>query len=286
MEQTAHLESYAGRAEEAEERVAVGPVRALAATLDMSPDAADAAGLVEGSDLPPLWHWLSFLPDTPMAGLGPDGHPARGGFLPPVPLERRMWAGGRLEFIAPIRIGDALRRRSEIISVSEKAGKAGPMVLVTVRHAFETPRGPVVQEEQDIVYVARPERYAPTPPVPLPEPAHWREPVAVDPVRLFRFSAVTFNAHRIHYDRPYATDVERYPGLVVHGPLQAILLMEAARRHRDGAWPRRFDFRGVRPAFDFDDLALVGGREAEGAQALFTVTGPETLCMQARVGWT
>ena len=278
-------QSYAGRTEEAEDVVSLGQVRRLAATLDLGPSEANAAGLVEGGDVPPLWHWLSFLPDTAHSGLGSDGHPARGSFLPPVPLERRMWAGGRLEFLGPVRIGEQLRRRSEITSVSSKQGKSGAMVFVTVRHAFETVRGLAVREEQDIVYVARPERFAPPPPTTLETAPAWREPVALDTVRLFRFSAVTFNAHRIHYDRTYAMEVEKYPGLVVHGPLQAILLMEAARRRRGGAQPQSFVFRGVRPAFDFEELALVGQTRPDGAQDLHTVVGSDTVCMQARIAW-
>ena len=220
-----------------------------------------------------------------MAGLGPDGHPARGGFLPPVPLERRMWAGGRLAFHAPLRIGQPMRRRSTILKVSEKSGTTGPMVFVTVGHEITGPEGLAVTEEQDIVYVAMPDRFTPPPPVPVPEGAVWADPVAMDTVRLFRFSALTFNAHRIHFDLPYATGVEKYPGLVVHGPMQAMLLMQAARGHVGGAMPARFRFRGVRPMFHFDNVSLTGWPVDGGAQALATVTGEGLCCMQAEIGW-
>jgi 3-methylfumaryl-CoA hydratase len=220
-----------------------------------------------------------------MSGLGTDGHPKRGGFLPPVPLERRMWAGGRLTFHAPARIGARLDRQSEITKISEKQGATGRMVFVTVRHEIASGDETLISEEQDIVYVAMPDRFTPPPPLPAPEAPAWREAVPIDTVRLFRFSAVTFNAHRIHFDLDYAQAVEKYPGLVVHGPLQAILLMQAARRHRGDAWPRSYRFRGVRPLFHFDALSLAGQPEAEGQQALATVQGDGLMCMQADVGW-
>jgi 3-methylfumaryl-CoA hydratase len=279
------FEDWIGRVEEAEDSVPLHQARALAATLDYDGAARAAMGLAEGGPLPALWHWIAFLPDAPMSGLDTDGHPRRGGFLPPIPLERRMWAGGRLTFHGEMRIGETLHRRSEILKVSEKSGSTGRMVFVTVGHRLSTPRGLAVEEEQDIVYVAMPERFVPPPPVAAPDAFAWAEPVAIDTVRLFRFSAVTFNAHRIHFDLPYATEVEKYPGLVVHGPLQAILLMEAARRHRGGALPAGYRFRGVRPLFHFDALRLVGGALAEGGQDLCTATGEDLVCMQARVNW-
>lgn len=219
-----------------------------------------------------------------MAGLGSDGHPARGGFLPPVPLERRMWAGGRVEFLAPLTIGEPITRHSEILKVTEKTGNTGQMVFVTLRHTLSGAAGLAIREEQDIVYVAMPDRYTPPPPVPAPEP-EWSDPVTADTVRLFRFSAVTFNAHRIHFDLPYATEVEKYPGLVVHGPLQAMLLMQAALAHRTGAAPRDFRFRGLRPAFHSDSLCVQGQTEAAGRQGLCTVNGDGLICCQAEIGW-
>jgi 3-methylfumaryl-CoA hydratase len=277
-------EDWVGRVEEAEDSVGLHRVLALAATLDHAPEGRAGMGLDLGGVLPPLWHWLAFLPLVEQSRLDRDGHPLRGGFLPPVPLERRMWAGGRLQFHAPIRIGEALHRRSEILKVSEKSGAAGRMVFVTVGHRLSTSRGLAVSEEQDIVYAAMPDRFAPPSPVPpLPNP-EWAEDVVIDTVRLFRFSAVTFNAHRIHFDRDYAHMVEKYPGLVVHGPLQAILLMEAARRHR-GAGPVTFQFRGIRPMFDFDRPRLLGYAVEGAEQSLCTATVDGAVCMQARVGW-
>ncbi len=254
--------------------------RQMAATLGTDP-----ATLSDGAPLPPLWHWMGWLPETPMAGLGPDGHPARGGFLPPVPLERRMWAGGRLTFHAPLRIGQAMRRRSTILKVAEKTGTTGRMVFVTVGHEVAGAEGLAIREEQDIVYVAMPEAFTPPPPVPAAEGAEWADPVAMDTVRLFRFSALTFNAHRIHFDLPYAREVEKYPGLVVHGPMQAMLLMQAARAHAGGADPARFRFRGVRPMFHFDRPRLTGWPVEGGAQALATVIEGDLCCMQAEIGW-
>lgn len=272
---------WVGRREEAEDVVTARQARQMAATLE-----SPAADLAEGTPLPPLWHWMGWLPETPMGGLGPDGHPARGGFLPPVPLERRMWAGGRLEFLAPLRIGRPMHRRSTILKVAEKTGSTGRMVFVTVGHEIEGPEGLAVREEQDIVYVAMPDRFIPPPPVPAPEGAAWSHPVTMDTVRLFRFSALTFNAHRIHFDLPYATEVEKYPGLVVHGPMQAMFLMQAARAEAGGALPVRFRFRGVRPMFHFDRVELRGWPAEAGAQALATVIGEGICCMQAEIGWT
>ncbi len=285
MQHDGAFADWIGRVEEAEDSVPAQTARALAATLDMDAAACAAAGIAEGGPLPPLWHWLAYPPAAPMSALGADGHPRRGGFLPPVPLERRMWAGGKLRFEGEIRIGETLHRRSEIMKVSEKTGSTGRMVFVTVAHTLSTPRGLAVAETQDIVFMPMPERFTPPPPTLAPLTAAWVEPAAMDAARLFRFSAATFNAHRIHYDLVYATEVEKYPGLVVHGPLQAILLMEAARRRRGGAWPRGYAFRGVRPLFHHDALRLIGGAEEAGGQDLCTATGADYVCMQARVTW-
>lgn len=270
--------SWIGRVEEASDTVSPRQARQMAATLDVAEPCA------AGDVLPPLWHWMGWTPEAAMGELGPDGHPAKGGFLPPVPLERRMWAGGRLDFFAPLRIGEALHRRSEILKVSEKTGTTGRMVFVTVRHEVTGAAGLAIREEQDIVYIAMPDRFTPPPPVTAPDAA-WRQEVAMDTVRLFRFSALTFNAHRIHFDLPYATGVEKYPGLVVHGPMQAMLLMQAARARAGGGMPRGYRFRGVRPLFHFDRLSLQGQGDSAGTEALATVQGEGLVCMQAEIVW-
>ncbi len=279
------FDAWLGKVEEATDSVTIQQAEALAATLDLSESERARREITPGGPLPPLWHWLAFTPKARMAILGPDGHPKRGGFLPPVPLERRMWAGGRLVFNALPRIGEPLRRRSEIIGIKEKIGGAGRMVFVTVRHTLSGEKGVSIEEEHDIVYVAIPERFTPPPLVAAPPDPVWQEAVAVDPVLLFRYSAVTFNGHRIHYDLPYVTEIEHYPGLVVHGPLQATLLLEAAVRQRDGGQPVTFQFRGVRPLFHFESVTLMGSAVEDGKQAVAAVNGDGHVTMQAQVTW-
>jgi 3-methylfumaryl-CoA hydratase len=279
------FEAWVGRVETVADTITVQQVAGLAATLDLDEQAREQVGLVTGGLLPPLWHWLGFLPTTPMSGLGPDGHARRGGFLPPVPLERRMWAGGRLRFSGEIRIGEPLERHSTILSVVEKTGRAGRMVFVTVEHRFSTPRGEALVEEHDIVYVAIPDRFTPPRPVAPPTPLAFAEPVPIDTVKLFRFSALTFNGHRIHYDLDYTREVEKYPGLVVHGPLQALSMLEAARRWQPGALPTNYSFRGVRPLFHFEPLTVVATAVEGGHQQLATVNGDGHACMLATVTW-
>ncbi len=273
-------QNWIGRTETQADRVSQTPARALAATFDRP----DAASLQTGDVLPPIWVWLYFLPLVASAQIGPDGHPRRGGFLPPVPLARRMWAGSRCTFHDAIRVGDALERVSTIAKVAEKVGGAGPMVFVTVRHAITRDGRLVMEEEQDLVFLGIPDRFAPPPPTPL-APCDWSEPVAIDPVLLFRFSALTFNAHRIHYDRTYALEVERYPGLVVHGPLQAALLFDAAMRHAPGRTPSAFAFRGLRPLFDFDAVSVNGRARGADGLDLCTANGEGAVGMQATLDW-
>ena len=271
---------WVGRTQTLADRIVDFPARALAATLDRP----DAERMQAGGVLPFPWIWIYFLGATQTCEIASDGHPKRGGFLPPVDLPRRMWAGSRCTFHAPIRIGDVLQRESTIAKVAEKSGTAGPMVFVTVRHVIARAGETLMEEEQDIVYLPIAERFVPPPPVAVP-PCAWREDVAVDPVLLFRFSALTFNAHRIHYDRSYATQVERYPGLVMHGPLQAILLFDAACRHAPEQVPASFSFRGVRPLFDNDAVTLNGRPAETGGVGLFTGNGEGAVGMQAHLGW-
>jgi 3-methylfumaryl-CoA hydratase len=239
------LRTWVGRTETAVERIAAFPSQALAATLDR-----DDPVYADGTALPPLWHWLHFLNVSPLRAAGPDGHPARGGFLPPVPLPRRMWAGSRLEFLKPLRIGQTARKTSTIRSVEHKSGRSGELVFVTVRHEYAGDAGLAISDEHDIVYreAAAPGAAAPAPPK-AREDGTLRRSITPDPVLLFRYSALTFNSHRIHYDKPYVTGEEGYPGLVVHGPLIATLLLDLLRREMPAATVKSFAFRAVSPLF-------------------------------------
>ena len=273
------LESWIGRTEQVVDEATRAPALALAATLDR-----DAAGLERGDPLPPLWHWIYFTPKAPAREIGADGHPRRGGFLPPVRLPRRMWAGGRLEFHAPIRIGDALTRSSTIADVRRREGKSGSLVFVTVRHEIARDGLLLLSEEHDIVYRDLPPPGAAAPP---PEPAPTDEAsarrVTPDPVLLFRYSALTFNGHRIHYDRSYVTEVEGYPGLIVHGPLIATLLVDEARRQRPDLVVRRFSFKAVQPLFDIDPFELCCRFDGAAAIDLWARGHDGRLAMRARL---
>ncbi|RZS56928.1 FAS1-like dehydratase domain-containing protein [Sphaerotilus mobilis] len=256
------LSTWIGRSETLHDTFTAAPVRALSATLDHA-EAPDAAG----SPLPPLWHWLYFLPMHRQSEIGPDGHARRGGFLPPVPLPRRMWAGSQFDFRRALRVGDAVERRSTIENVSRKDGRTGALVFVKVRHELYTADAtePALVEHHDIVYreARRPDDIEP-PPQPAPTGAAWRRELLPDDVLLFRYSALTFNGHRIHYDRRYVTEVEGYPGLIVHGPLIATLLMDLLRREWPEADVASFRFKAVRPTFDGRPMAVHGQPDADG----------------------
>jgi 3-methylfumaryl-CoA hydratase len=240
-----HLRQWIGRSNQATDVVTAQLVKGLRATLFMEigePRPGDAA--------PFTAHWCLGQPVYPMSELGPDGHPTRGGFLPPVPLPRRMWAGGELEFFEALRVGDEVTRTSRISDVTMKTGSTGVLCFVSVDHLITTPRGTALRERQDLVYrdiAAAPA--AAKPPAPAPAAQH-RESHIADPVLLFRYSALTFNGHRIHYDRDYVTKVEGYPGLIFHGPMQAAFLVEFASRLHGGAAPKKFSCRGVQPLFE------------------------------------
>jgi 3-methylfumaryl-CoA hydratase len=236
-----------------------------------------------GAPMPVLWHWAAFPEFVPIARIAADGHPERGGFLPPLPFARRMWAGGRLEFRGRFAIGEPITRRSEILSVEFKSGSTGDMAFVRVGHDLRGQGGGAIREEQDIVYLPIPDTFRAPRAIPAPEAPVFDEGVEAGAVRLFRYSAATYNAHRIHYDRDYAREVERYPGLVVHGPMQATLLMEAAMRHT-GRAPSRFTFRGVHPMFD-GALRLQAVAEGASALALCTVAPAGHQGLQARFDW-
>ena len=261
---------WIGRTETVEDLIAPAPAQAAAATLDESETQFGGH-----SELPPLWHWFYFLPKAPQSRIGPDGHPQRGGFLPPIPLPRRMFAGARLTFPAPLVIGRPAIRHGVIRAISEKSGRSGTLAFLTVGYTIRQDGRACIEEEQDIVYrepgapIPAP---APLPELPPPPEGAWLRTVHPDPVLLFRFSALTFNGHRIHYDRPYATDVEGYPGLVVHGPLTAVLLMELVRRNA-GRPVRTFSFRSQAPLFDLAPFRIMG--LASGDTVALEALGPD-----------
>jgi 3-methylfumaryl-CoA hydratase len=277
----ADLARWIGRCEEIADTLVPTPVAALAATLDR-----DEPPPRHGDTLPPLAHWLYFLPLHRQSELGPDGHAKRGGFLPPVALPRRMWAGGRLAFLRPLRIGSAVSRRSTIVDVRHKTGRSGDLVFVLVRHEIRDGDGLALTEEHDIVYRDALQRGAVAPAGVRPATgATWQREIVADDVLLFRYSALTFNGHRIHYDRRYVTEVEGYPGLVVHGPLQATLLLDLVRRQLPAAVIARFDFRAVRPVFDGAPFRICGrmrgdrdiGLWVEDAEGYLAMEGTATL---------
>jgi 3-methylfumaryl-CoA hydratase len=258
-----HLRQWIGPVQTLDDTLSLRHAQLMAATLDR-PDLP----LAEGSPLPLLWHWLYFLEGRPRSELGTDGHPARGGFLPPVPLPNRMWAGGRVSFEAPLPIGSAVQKRSQVLKVEHKLGRTGDLVFVTVQHELWAQGQCCIREEQDLVYKA------PTPPAvaqasaaePAPAPGAHVRPYAPDATMLFRYSALTFNGHRIHYDRRYVTEVEGYPGLVVHGPLIATLLLELLHAHQPGAEVAAYRFKALRPCFDGRPLHICGRPEGAGVR--------------------
>jgi 3-methylfumaryl-CoA hydratase len=256
------LKSWIGRNETLHDTIVATPVAALTATLDHPPRTLD-----NGTALPPLWHWLYFLPLHRQSEIGADGHAKRGGFLPPVPLPRRMWAGSQFEFHSPLRIGDRVARRSTIEDVTLKDGRSGRLLFVKVRHELhcnDSPQAALV-EFHDIVYrdAKRPGDVEP-PPQAAPTGAPWQREIVPDDVLLFRYSALTFNGHRIHYDRKYVTEVEGYPGLVVHGPFIATLLMDLLRRQMPAADVASFRFRALRPTFDGRPMRVNGQPQPDG----------------------
>jgi 3-methylfumaryl-CoA hydratase len=275
-----HLRQWIGRSTEASDTVTAQLVRGLRATLFLDigePKSGDAA--------PFTVHWCLAQPVAPMSELGPDGHPARGGFLPPVPLPRRMWAGGELEWLDTLRVGDEATRTSEIADVTMKTGSTGTLCFVAVKHTMSTARGVAIRERQDIVYRDVPTgAQPPARPSAAPPAAAHRETHMADPVLLFRYSALTFNGHRIHYDRDYVTKVEGYPGLIFHGPMQAALLVEYAARLHGSTAPRKFSYRGVQPLFDGSEFS-VNANETDAGMELWTANAAAQPTMKASAEW-
>jgi len=275
------LSDWIGSTESREDVISLAQALGVSALLDR-----ETPVLEVGSPLPALWHWFYFLPQVPNSKIGVDGHPERGGFLPPVDLPRRMFAGSRMDFITPLIIGRPASRTGEVLKVIEKSGKSGKLVFVTVEYRIYQDDILCIKEEQDIVYK---EAGGAVPcPVPVDEwpslnPGTWSQIVEPTQVLLFRFSALTFNAHRIHYDLPYAMKEEGYPGLVVQGPLTAILLAELTVRSSI----RRinsFSFQGRAPLFDLHPFRLIGSTsdnkvmlEAQGPAAATAMIATATL---------
>jgi 3-methylfumaryl-CoA hydratase len=270
---------WVGRTETRTDTVTAAPLVALSALLDRddpAPRPGDAA--------PPLAHWLYFLPVYRESEVGPDGHALKGSFLPPIELPRRMWAGSRLQFVRPLVVGSEVTRVSRIQEVAEKEGRSGKLVFVSVRHEVSDAGGLVLSDEHDIVF--RGETALAGTPVPAPREETWRREIRPDPVLLFRYSAVTFNSHRIHYDRPYVTGIEGYPGLVVHGPLTATLLVDLLRRNAPGAKLATFAFRALRPLYDNANFFTCGvPDESKRSARLWTRDAGGAVTMEATATW-
>lgn len=271
------LRQWIGRSETIEDTLHVGPANLMEMTMDRAPS------LNLGDTLPPLWHWLYFLRSAPLNALGRDGHPAKGGFLPPVALPRRMWAGGRFGFDGALQIGAQVTKTSTIKDVALKAGRSGALCFVTARHEVgHTGSAPAFWEEHDIVYREDPAPNAPhTQSEPVGDDWHHSETITPSEVLLFRYSALTFNGHRIHYDRDYARNVEGHGGLVVHGPLIATLLIDMAQRLKGGAIPKAFEFRAASPLFDTAPFTL-NARDLGDHVELAAATPDGHLAMRAK----
>lgn len=273
-----NLQRWIGRQETCADVVTRAPVKGLSAALDY---ATPRAG--PGEPLPPLWHWLYFLPAPPASDVDVDGHARRGGFLPPVPLPRRMWAGGSLRFACALRVGDEVHRVSTIEDISHKRGGSGELVFVTVGHRIFRGDTLAIEEQQQLVYREAVSGTIAPPAQAAPAQAHWSREIRPDPVLLFRYSALTFNSHRIHYDRDYAMGAEGYAGLVVQGPLTATLLLDLLHREVSGPGerPASFRFRGIRPLLEGAPLRLQGRRDGNSVR-LWALDASGALAMDAQ----
>lgn len=269
-------EEWLSKSEEATEVVSLTPIQKLAATLD------NKDTFRNGDVLCPGWQWLFFTPTVPLRETDKDGHAVKGGFLPPIDMPRRMWAGGRIDYLHPIRIGQPVHKKSSIATITEKEGKSGKLIFVLVRHEYTTDEGLALVEEQDIVYreAPKPGQLAATA-IPAPAEAMWSKEITPHPVLLFRYSALTFNSHRIHYDLKYAQEVEGYPGLVVHGPLIATLLLELLRENVPGEAISQFSFRAVSPLFDTHPFTVHGSIQNNEVK-LWALNPEQQLAMEAQ----
>jgi 3-methylfumaryl-CoA hydratase len=279
-----HFEEWLGRSELIRGSISVEQAKAIAATLNK-----DTASIAKGKPLPPLWHWCFLHNPEPHANLGEDGHVRRGGFLPPIQFPHRMWAGSRVEFLQPIEIGQDAERNSIIRSIQQKQGKSGNLVFVTVQHSLSQAGVTRLIEEQDIVYressnlakQAKPESDTKHRNSNVTNHGDFEKLLAFDTKLLFRYSAVTFNAHRIHYDREYAVQHENYPGLLVHGPLLATILADLLIEARAGTGLKSFSFRALAPVFDLTPIRLHGKKQNTDEYSLWVSNSENTICMQA-----
>lgn len=273
------LQAWVGNTQTTSDVVSAGIVAKMAAALDHQ-----GVTLTSGMDLPLPWHWLFFTPTPQASNTGADGHPKTGTFLPPVPLPRRMWAGSQVQCHQPLCVGDEVICESTIEAVVPKSGRQGDLVFVTVAHRiFKGNREPVLTETQDIVYRAMPTGSAPVAPEYKPElESQWSKVIKPDPVLLFRYSALTFNGHRIHYDRNWAVEAEGYPGLVVQGPLIATLLLDLMYESLGAVEVEQFQFRGVQPLFDLDSFTLNCARDGNTVK-LWALTPANQLAMSLDV---
>jgi len=273
-----HLQDWVGRSRVRHDVVQAERLVGLSAALDRDDPMPEP-----GDPLPPCWHWMFFHEFARASELGEDGHPHKGEFFPPVPLPRRMWAGSRIAFHHAPRVGERITKRSEIVSVTTKSGRSGTLVFVVARHTIETVKGAAIVEEQDIVYLDIPAPGASRPAAkPAPETAAWRREIKPDPVLLFRYSALTFNCHRIHYDLPHCMH-EGYPGLVVHGPLLATLMLDLVRRERPDETVAHFSFRALAPVFLPDAFDVAGTPNGDGSAHIWVAHKAGTLAMDATV---
>lgn len=273
-----HLREWIGKPHVERDIITARQARLMEATV--GPDGRE---LVAGAPLPPLWHWLYFLKGEPAAALGADGHPARGGFLPPVPLPNRMWAGGQLEFHHAIALDTEVEKRSTVTAVEHKQGRSGELVFVTVLHELRQDERTLVSERHDIVYKGASPAAAPAAPPAVPAPLLSRV-VTPDNTMLFRYSALTFNGHRIHYDADYCRQVEGYPNLVIHGPLNATLLANFAEEIA-GKRLTRFSYRGLQPAILGNALTLRAAPIGEDELVLWVTLPDGAVAMRAEAAF-
>lgn len=272
---------WINKSEQAQEELSLWPVHNMMAALDVNPSQWPTIG----DDLPATAHWNYFVPRVVQSKIDVDGHPVRGDFLPPIPLPRRMWAGSRIQYHQPMKMGQTIQKTSTIKDIKIKEGKSGSLAFVTVKHEYQNSSGLALTEEQDLVYRDPPPSMTSIPERnPAPTPAQWTQSVATSTPLLFRYSSVTFNAHKIHYDEPYAKEVEGYPGLVVHGQLIATFLLQSLQQAHPEKTLASFNFKAVSPLFCGETLQAQGALSPEGAD-LWACTDQGGLTMQANVTW-